>query len=443
MRYRTLAVGILALPLAVSSATAGPVEDCALGRDPHLRLKSCTQVISAPAFANDEKARAYRIRAGLRLEAGAAADAVTDYTQAMRLVVPDTGLLSGRARARLVLGDTAGALADYSDALKLQPQSAGLYIARGHVYFVRGDAKASIADFTEALRLNPKSASAFNQRGLAYRRSGETEKAIADYTAAIDINPVYALAYNNRGYAYEALGRKDAAIADFRAALLLDASLVGARDALTRLGLGASFVTETAQLIAGGRNLVARHCASCHAIDRSDASPNPRSPPFRSLATRHSGLSLREPLTRGIAAPHDQMPKFSLAPPEVDSIIAYINSLASAPMPASKGAARTPSWQVTTSPVDSGDPGKGRIYAEKMCRSCHNVTGSTQPSPNPAAPRFKVIADTPGMTLTALTVWSRSDHKTMPNLIIGKDDLEHLAAYILSLKSQAKESTRP
>ena len=42
----------------------------------------------------------------------------------------------------------------------------------------------------------------------------------------------------------------------------------------------------------------------------------------------HPLHALREPLSRSIAAPHDQMPKFALAEPEIDRIIAYINSLA-------------------------------------------------------------------------------------------------------------------
>jgi len=37
--------------------------------------------------------------------------------------------------------------------------------------------------------------------------------------------------------------------------------------------------------------------------------------------------ALREPLTRGIAAPHDEMPKFRLPDADVDKIVAYINSL--------------------------------------------------------------------------------------------------------------------
>jgi tetratricopeptide (TPR) repeat protein len=436
MRHRGVAAAALVLACTVQVAVAGPLEDCTISRDAQKRLKSCSEVIAATAFAKEDKARAYRTRAGLRLEAGAAADAVADYTQALRLAPPDVVALSGRARARMLLSDTKGALEDFSEALKLQPASAGLLIARGHVYFVRGEAAAAIADFTEALRLNPSSASALNQRGLAYRRSGETEKAITDYTAAIAINPVYALAYNNRGYAYESIGRKDDAIADFRSALLLDASLVGARDGLARLGAPAATTAETAKRIADGADLVGRHCATCHAVGAQGDSPNPKSPPFRTLAARHSGLSLREPLTRGIAAPHDEMPKFALATDQVDSIIAYINNLA--PKPAARqGKAPQSKWQVTTEAVELGDVEKGRLYARRICADCHNITASDAASPNRKAPRFKAIASTPGMTVTALTVWSRTPHVSMPNLVIPQDELENLSAYILSLKRAA------
>ncbi|RTL70195.1 MAG: tetratricopeptide repeat protein [Hyphomicrobiales bacterium] len=433
---KRLVISLGALWLAAGAALAGPLEDCAQARNSAARLKGCSDVI-AGAFSTDDKARAYRNRAGLRLEAGAAADAVNDYTQALRLAPPDVAGLSGRARARIVMGDVAGAIQDYDEALKLTPDSATLLLARGHAHYVRGNAKAAIADFSEALRINPSSASAFNQRGLAFRRSGDTERAIADYTSAITINPVYALAYNNRGYAYEAIGKKAEAIADFRAALMLDASLVGARDGLARLGAPAATVAETEQRIREGRALVSNYCIGCHAVGPTGDSPNPKAPPFRTLSARHPGLSLREPLSRGIAAPHDLMPKFALTPDQVDTIIAYINSLtpgAAKQVQPPKG--KLAPWRVATEAVETGSIADGRAYAQKTCAECHNVSGSDARSPNPKSPRFRDIANTPGMTFTALTVWSRSTHATMPNIIIPQSDLENLSAYILSLRAQ-------
>ena len=56
------------------------------------------------------------------------------------------------------------------------------------------------------------------------------------------------------------------------------------------------------------------------------------------MQQRHPILALREPLSRGIAAPHDEMPKFKLADADIDKIVAYINSLP----PASAG------WTIKT-----------------------------------------------------------------------------------------------
>ena len=45
-------------------------------------------------------------------------------------------------------------------------------------------------------------------------------------------------------------------------------------------------------------------------------------------------------------------------------------------------------------------------------------------------------ANTPGMTITALTVWSRTSHPAMPNFVIDPKDMDDLIAYILSLKER-------
>ena len=137
---------------------------------------------------------------------------------------------------------------------------------------------------------------------------------------------IYALAFNNRGYVYEAQGRKDDAIADFQAALLLDPSLVGARDGLKRLGAPAAWLAESDRRVQAGKALVEKNCSGCHAVGAKGASANAKAPEFRNLHARHPSLALREPLSRGIAAPHDEMPKFTLSGAEIDSIVAYINS---------------------------------------------------------------------------------------------------------------------
>jgi mono/diheme cytochrome c family protein len=80
-----------------------------------------------------------------------------------------------------------------------------------------------------------------------------------------------------------------------------------------------------------------------------------------------------------------------------------------------------------------GDPQAGFEYAHSTCAPCHAI-GEEQ-SLNPKAPRFKDVANTPGMTPTALIVWLQgASHPTMPNIMIKGQELRNVAAYILSLK---------
>jgi mono/diheme cytochrome c family protein len=96
--------------------------------------------------------------------------------------------------------------------------------------------------------------------------------------------------------------------------------------------------------------------------------------------------------------------------------------------------ARTQAFPV--SDPEMGDAQKGLDYAQKTCSGCHNVLRSGAASPNKQAPTFREIANTPGMTITALTVWSHTSHPTMPNLVIQPHDMDNLIAYILSLRER-------
>jgi mono/diheme cytochrome c family protein len=86
--------------------------------------------------------------------------------------------------------------------------------------------------------------------------------------------------------------------------------------------------------------------------------------------------------------------------------------------------------------VEVGDAGQGLAYAEKTCSGCHNVLRTGAASPNKDAPPFKQVANTLGMSITALTVWSRTSHPTMPNFVIPANDMDNLIAYIMSLRDR-------
>lgn len=322
-----LAGVLLALPFAAAHADA--VSDCAQSRHLDTRVRACSEIIRASGFTPAQRAVAFRNRGLARADAGARDLAIADLDEALRLDATDAAALAGRANVRLAKGETDAAIADLTAALKLTPRNAVLLTARGHAHLVKGHADPAIADFTEAITITPASASAFNNRGLAWRRKGDIERAIADYTSAITLNPIYALAYNNRGYAFEAKGARVEAIADYTRALQLDRSLAGAAAGLKRLKAEGTPLADSDRTVREGKALVEANCARCHATSASGASPNPNAPEFRRLQQSHPIQALREPLTRGIAAPHDEMPRFKLPDADIDKIIAYINSLPS------------------------------------------------------------------------------------------------------------------
>lgn len=81
-----------------------------------------------------------------------------------------------------------------------------------------------------------------------------------------------------------------------------------------------------------------------------------------------------------------------------------------------------------------GDPQAGFTYAKEVCSGCHGI--SAEPSPLPQATRFREVADRPGITGTALAVWLQTAHPTMPNIIVEKEDMWNVIAYILDLKGR-------
>lgn len=83
-----------------------------------------------------------------------------------------------------------------------------------------------------------------------------------------------------------------------------------------------------------------------------------------------------------------------------------------------------------------GAPQRGLGFARAACAGCHAVEREQFLSPDPRAPPFDAIANTRGMTGTALSVFLQTSHSTMPNLILEADEIANVAAYILSLRRE-------
>lgn len=82
-----------------------------------------------------------------------------------------------------------------------------------------------------------------------------------------------------------------------------------------------------------------------------------------------------------------------------------------------------------------GDATRGAGIATRVCLACHGVR-SEEVSINPLAPSFGAIAETRGMSETALSVALRTPHRDMPNIMLEAQERADIIAYILSLRSK-------
>lgn len=96
---------------------------------------------------------------------------------------------------------------------------------------------------------------------------------------------------------------------------------------MAALSLTTPAIADEQQAILHGKALVVENCSGCHAIGNKDTSPNPKSPPFRTLSQRYPLDALEEAFVEGIDTGHPEMPRFVASPDQIADIIAYIGTL--------------------------------------------------------------------------------------------------------------------
>jgi Flp pilus assembly protein TadD len=148
-------------------------------------------------------------------------EAITDYTDAIRLKADFSEAYNNRGLAYSNKGEFEKAIADLNEAIRLKPNDAVAYCNRAFAYDNKGEHDKAIADYTEAIRLKPDYIGAYNNRGSAYSNKGDFDKAITDLNEAVRLKPDCAEAYNGRGVAFASRGEFDKAIADCTVAIRL------------------------------------------------------------------------------------------------------------------------------------------------------------------------------------------------------------------------------
>lgn len=99
-------------------------------------------------------------------------DAITSYSEALKLTPQDVRIYEQRAAVEMKANDTDKALADYSEAIKLKPNEIRYLNYRAYIYETKGDVKNSMADTEKALKADSK-----NQEALSRKKRLEAREA--------------------------------------------------------------------------------------------------------------------------------------------------------------------------------------------------------------------------------------------------------------------------
>jgi cytochrome c len=97
--------------------------------------------------------------------------------------------------------------------------------------------------------------------------------------------------------------------------------------AIALLGVGPAAHAQGETDVEAGRRLAELHCSRCHAVGGEGPSLMEGAPPLRDLKLRYPVEDLAEALAEGIGTAHPQMPVFTLAPEEIDDLLAYLDRL--------------------------------------------------------------------------------------------------------------------
>jgi mono/diheme cytochrome c family protein len=89
--------------------------------------------------------------------------------------------------------------------------------------------------------------------------------------------------------------------------------------------------------------------------------------------------------------------------------------------------------------AQDGDDAAGHAFAREACNACHMVEAEQRkPRRIVIGPAFRDIANTRGMTATALRVFLTTSHPKMPNLILTPEETADVITYILSLRARPR-----
>ena len=224
---RSALVVFLFAALAPMLARADSVDDINAGIAAHDRgdldaaIQYYTTALQEGGITTENEAICYNDRGIVYDDKGQYDQAISDYSEAVRLNPNYHQAFNNRGLAYDSKGEYQKAIDDFSEAIRQKPDYYDAFNNRGYAYDDNGQYDEAIADYTDALRLKPDFMSVYFHRGLAYDYKGKYDLAIADETSALKLQPDYRYAFVNRAMSYEHAGEFDQSVADYSQTLKL------------------------------------------------------------------------------------------------------------------------------------------------------------------------------------------------------------------------------
>lgn len=120
----------------------------------------------------------------------------------------DSAMALGEARR------FAEAIVEFTEAVKLAPNEPVIYRNRALTYGYNGDTVNALKDFAEVIRLLPNAPEAHAERGMLLAQTNRFDEAVVDFTEAIRLAPGNKQLYLTRAQLYRKLGKINLAVAD-------------------------------------------------------------------------------------------------------------------------------------------------------------------------------------------------------------------------------------
>ncbi|MGD0651499.1 MAG: tetratricopeptide repeat protein [Verrucomicrobiia bacterium] len=231
------------LPLAAVVALGVMGIHALVGQSRHGRMAVCLALAMGLGFLSSRRNEDYRSELAIWMDTvakrpgnrrahnnlglalvnqGRFAEAIAEYTVALRIDPDDAEVHNNLGFVLAGLGKTAEAIAEYQTALRIQPNLAPAHNNLGLVLAGQGKTAEAIAEYQAALRIKPDLAPTHNNLGITLAHQGKLEEAVAEYRAALQIKPDYVEAHCNLASILAAQGKLTEAVAEYQAALRID-----------------------------------------------------------------------------------------------------------------------------------------------------------------------------------------------------------------------------